>query len=157
MLISHVYYATDMQEEHGMHALYSTLPDLSSRLRVAITGIDRDGLHMVSVRQRYQGVLDWLNVPHVLCLKFEEFLEDRNLTLARMLDQVEKTGYRIPVIREQALGILSHSIQPSRSRTFRSGRAGGWREHFTSEHKRLFLEVAGDLLVQLGYERDNDW
>jgi hypothetical protein len=157
MLVSHVYFATDMHAGHGMHALYQSLPDFDSRLSIAITGIDRAGLKMVSVRQRYEGVFDWLANPAVLCLRFEDFLEHREATLGRMLDEVEKTGYRIPVPRPRALGILQASIQPSRSRTFRSGTAGGWREHFTPKHKQLFLDVAGELLIRLGYEKNNDW
>jgi len=70
---------------------------------------------------------------------------------------VEKTGYHIPTPREQALSILVEAIQPGRSHTFRSGKTGGWREHFTDEHKTLFKDVAGDLVVRLGYEKTNDW
>ncbi|HEY5982256.1 MAG TPA: sulfotransferase domain-containing protein [Anaerolineales bacterium] len=157
MLVSHVYFATDLYDEHGMHAYYRSLPDFDSRLEVAITGIDRDGMKMVSVRERYEGVLQWLKQPEVLCLRFEDFLERREATLASMLDQVERTGFHIPTPRAQALRILAEAIQPRRSRTFRAGRAGGWREHFTPKHKQLFLDVAGDLLVRLGYEPDNDW
>ena len=74
-----------------------------------------------------------------------------------MLDQVEKTGYRIPTPREKALPILIRAIQPGKSHTFRSGKTGSWREYFTKEHKKLFLDVAGDLLIRLGYEKSNDW
>ena len=77
--------------------------------------------------------------------------------LNAMLDEVEKTGYRIPTPREQALDILIEAIQPKKSHTFRSGKTGGWREFFTEEHKKLFKDVAGDLLVRLGYEKNNDW
>ena len=49
------------------------------------------------------------------------------------------------------------SIDPKRSPTFRSGKAGGWQEAFTEEHKRLFKEVSGDLLIELGYEKDHGW
>jgi hypothetical protein len=41
MLISHVYFATDMHEDHGMHGYYKSLPDFGSRLKVAITGIEQ--------------------------------------------------------------------------------------------------------------------
>jgi hypothetical protein len=157
VLVSHVYFATDMHEEHGMHAFYQSLPDFGARLNVAITGLDRDGLKMVDVRQRYQGVLAWLATQNVLCLRFEDFIARREQTLGHMLDQIEQTGYRIPLARQRALGILIESIQPSKSRTFRSGQTGGWRQHFTPEHKRLFLDVAGDLLIRLGYEQNNDW
>ena len=157
MLISQVFFATDMHEEHGMHEYYQSLPDFGERLKVAITGIDRDGLRMVSVKQRYEGVFQWLQQKHVMCIRFEDLINDRDSTLHVMLDEVERTGYRIPTPREKALSTLVEAIQPRKSHTFRSGKTGSWRGHFTEEHKSLFKEVSGDLLVRLGYEKNNDW
>jgi hypothetical protein len=157
LLVSQVFFATDMHEEHGMHDFYQSLPDFGERLKIAITGIDRDGLYMVSVKQRYEGVFQWLEQKNVLCIRYEDLVNHRDAALASMLDEVEKTGYRIPTPREKALSILIEAIQPKKSHTFRSGKTGGWREYFTDEHKRLFKEVAGDLLVRLGYEKTNDW
>jgi hypothetical protein len=157
MLVSQVFFASDMHEEHGMHAYYKSLPDFGARLNVAITGIERDGLKMVSVKQRYEGVFQWLGQKHVMCLRFEDLINNRDATLNAMLDEVEKTGYKIPTPREKALTILVEAIQPRKSHTFRSGKTGGWKQHFTDEHKKLFKEVAGDLLVRLGYEKNNDW
>jgi hypothetical protein len=157
MLVSQVHFATDMYEDHGMHAHYKSLPDFGARLMVAITGIEQEGLKMVSVRQRYEAVLGWLRQQQVMCVRYEDLLETRDATLAAMLDVVERIGYRVVCPREEALRVLNAGIQPKRSRTFRSGKAGGWREYFTAAHKRLFLDVSGDLLVQLGYERDENW
>ncbi|MFZ5909008.1 MAG: sulfotransferase domain-containing protein [Chloroflexota bacterium] len=157
VLISQVFFATDMHEEHGMHAYYQSLPDFGERLKVAITGIDRDGLFMVSVKQRYEGVFAWLEQPNVMCIRFEDLIENRDATLNAMLDEVEKTGYKIPTPRQEALPVLVEAIQPKKSHTFRSGKTGGWRQHFTAEHKKLFKDVTGDLLVRLGYEQNNDW
>lgn len=157
MLVSQVFFATDMQEEHGMHEYYKSLPDFGERLKVAITGIDRDGLRMVSVKQRYEGVFEWLEQEHVLCVRFEDLIDRRDTTLNAMLDEVERTGYRIPTPRETALKTLINAIRPRKSHTFRSGKTGGWRDHFAAEHKQLFKDVAGDLLVRLGYEKSNDW
>lgn len=157
LLVSQVFFATDMQEEHGMHTYYKSLPDFDERLKVAITGIDHDGLYMVSVKQRYEGVFQWLAQKHVMCLRFEDLINNRVATLNAMLDEVEKTGYRIPTPREKALSILAQVIQPKKSHTFRSGKTGGWKEHFTEEHKQLFKDVAGDLVVRLGYDKSNDW
>ena len=157
MLVSQVFFATDMHEEHGMHAFYQSLPDFGERLKVAITGIDRDGLKMVSVKQRYEGVFQWLEQPGVMCISFENLINLRNFTLNAMLEEVERTGYTIPTPRGKALEILVEAIQPKLSHTFRSGKTGGWKEHFTEVHKRLFKDVAGDLLVKLGYEKDNNW
>lgn len=157
MLVSQVFFATDMHEEHGMHEYYKSLPDFRERLKVAITGIDQGGLHMVSVKGRYEGVFQWLEQEHVMCVRFEDLIDNRAATLDAMLDEVESTGYKIPVSREKALSILADAIQPRKSHTFRSGKTGGWREYFTPEHKKLFNDVAGDLLVRLGYEESNDW
>ena len=157
LLVSQVFFATDMYEEHGMHDFYQSLPDFGARLKVAITGIDRDGLKMVGVKQRYDGVFQWLEQKNVMRIRFEDLINNRDATLNAMLDEMEKTGYQIPTPREKALSILVDAIQPKKSRTFRSGKTGTWREHFTEEHKKLFKDVAEDLLVRLGYEKNNDW
>jgi hypothetical protein len=157
MLVSQVFFATDMNEEHGMHEFYNSLPDLGERLKVAITGINREGLYMVSVKQRYEGVFEWLEQKNVMCIRFEDLINNRDATLNAMLDQVEKTGYQIPTRREKALSVLVEAIQPKKSHTFRSGKTGGWKQYFTDEHKKLFNDIAGDLLIKLGYEKNRDW
>lgn len=157
LLVSQVFFATDMYEDHGMHAYYNSLSDFDERLSVAIRGIDRHGLHMVNVRQRYEGVFQWLEQKNVLCIRFEDLINNREATLNTMLEEVDKTGYKIPTPREKALSILGQSIRPKKSRTFRSGKTGTWREYFKEEHKKLFKDVAGDLLMRLEYERTNDW
>jgi sulfotransferase 6B1 len=157
VLVSQVFFATDMHKEHGMHEYYNSLPGFDERLNVAITGIDQPDLKMGSVKKRYADVFQWLEQKNVMCIRFEDIINKRNATLNAMLDEVEKTGYQIPTPREKALSILIDAIQPKKSHTFRSGKTGGWRNHFTDEHKRLFKETAGDLLVKLGYEENNDW
>lgn len=37
------------------------------------------------------------------------------------------------------------------------GQAGNWRRLFTARDKALFKEIAGEVLVRWGYEKDNDW
>jgi sulfotransferase 6B1 len=157
LLISQVFFATDIYEDHGMHRFYNSLSGFGERLKVAIKGIDRDGLYMVNVKQRYEGVFRWLAQPQVMGIRFEDLINNRETTLKAMLDEVEKTGYQIPMPREKALSTLVNAIQPRKSHTFRSGKTGGWREYFAEEHKKLFKDVAGDLVVRLGYEKDNEW
>ncbi len=40
---------------------------------------------------------------------------------------------------------------------FRKGIAGDWKNVFTEQEKQDFKAVAGDLLIELGYEENNDW
>lgn len=37
------------------------------------------------------------------------------------------------------------------------GQAGNWQRLFTARDKTLFKEIAGDVLVKWGYEKDNNW
>jgi hypothetical protein len=39
----------------------------------------------------------------------------------------------------------------------RKGVAGGWGEIFTDRDRRVYKEVAGQMLIKLGYEKDYDW
>jgi hypothetical protein len=39
----------------------------------------------------------------------------------------------------------------------RKGIAGDWQNVFTERDKEIFKEAAGDLLIELGYERDDGW
>ena len=112
---------------------------------------------MVSVKQRYEGVFQWLEQKNVMCMRYEDLINNRDVTLNTMLAEVEKTGYKIPTPREKAIGILVEAIEPKKSHTFRAGKTGGWKTYFTDEHKKLFKDIAGDLVVRLGYEKNNDW
>ena len=40
---------------------------------------------------------------------------------------------------------------------YRKGVAGDWKEVFTKRDKQIFKEEAGELLAELGYEKDLDW
>jgi hypothetical protein len=52
---------------------------------------------------------------------------------------------------------MTESIAPHKSHTFRSGKKAGWQREFTAQHRRVFAELAGDLLIELGYEPNYDW
>ncbi|MEA3351144.1 MAG: sulfotransferase domain-containing protein [Chloroflexota bacterium] len=158
MLVSHVFYATDMYPGHGMNRYYTeTLNSMEARLNAAIEGVTKPGAELASVRQRYQTYWDWFEHPRVLCLRFEDLILDRDAALAKLLDYLEDFGFTPKVSRPQAVKTLEAAIAPRKSGTFRKGQPGNWRQHFTEANKALFKQVTGDLLVRLGYEVDGDW
>ena len=57
---------------------------------------------------------------------------------------------------ERAMRLVAEGLF-GEGRTFRKGQIGGWREEFSPEHVRAAREVAGTLLVELGYEADPEW
>ncbi|HSK65945.1 MAG TPA: sulfotransferase domain-containing protein [Anaerolineales bacterium] len=156
VVVSHVFYVTDMEERHVHHDYYASLPDFDSRLTASILGRTDAGVEFPDIAARFAPYLGWLDRPEVLTIHFEQLIHDRPGALARILDHLLA---RLPltVPRLQILGSLEASINPKRSPTFRSGKTGEWAKHFTPEHKQLFKEVAGKLLVKLGYEKDENW
>jgi hypothetical protein len=158
MLISHVFYATQMHKGHGMHRYYTeTLQTMEERINAAILGVDEPGSELSPVRAKYEGYLGWLEQPAVLCLRFEDLILDRPAALERILDYLVRRGFKPQLPREQEIAILEQAIAPKKSGTFRKGQPGNWREHFSEANKALFKDQAGDLLLRLGYEKDNDW
>ena len=156
LLISHIFYAVDMNPNHGMHDYYQPL-SMEERLRTAIQGIHENGLNLPDVRIRYERHLGWLDCPQVMPVRFEQLIEESASTLEKFLQHFEAASGKLAVTHSQAIDVLLRSMDPKNSPTFRKGKSGGWRQHFSEENKRLFKETAGDLLIRLGYESNNDW
>jgi hypothetical protein len=158
MIISQIFYAMEMYEEHWMHDYYTQeLHSMEERINAAIQGVQRPGTELTPLRKRYQTYLGWLDQPRVLSLRLEDLLLNREAALNRLLDYLAEHGFRHQVSRSNALAVLSQSIAPKKSGTFRKGKPGNWKEHFTDANKALFKEQVGDLLIQLGYENDQNW
>jgi hypothetical protein len=158
LLVSQVYYATEIYEGHALHEFYNRLPNMDERLKAVIQGIHEDEkASRPGIADQYSRFMAWLHFPAVMPVRFEDLITNRSQAINAMLDHLEQTGYHIPVDRQIAIEKIVRSIDPKRSPTFRKGVVGDWRTHFTDEHKRLFKDTAGDLLIQLGYEQNNDW
>jgi hypothetical protein len=158
MIVSHVFYAAQMHPGHGMHRYYTeTLQTMEERINAAIQGVEEPGSQLSPVRVKYEGYLGWLEQPAVLSLRFEDLILDRPAALGRILDYLVQRGFVPHLPRDQEISILEQAIAPKKSGTFRKGQPGNWKDYFTPANKILFKEMAGDLLIQLGYERDQDW
>jgi Sulfotransferase domain len=172
VVVSHVFYVTEMEPDHVHHAYYQSLPDFDARLKVSILGrpdpstgspkpaapaqAGRAPVEFPDIAGRFAPYLGWLDQPSVMSIHFEDLIHDRAGTLNRIVDHLLA---RVPLKAPRSLLLesLESSINPGKSPTFRSGKTGEWKKHFTDEHKKIFKDVAGDLLILLGYEKDNDW
>jgi hypothetical protein len=175
VVVSHVFYVTDMEARHVHHEYYQSLPDFDARLTVSILGrpdfraersrsvvsfdYAQDGdplLEFPNIADRFSPYLGWIDQPEVLTIHFEDLIHDRAATLTQIMDHL-LTRVPLRATRQLILDSLETSINPKKSPTFRSGKTGEWKKHFTDEHKKIFKDVAGDLLVKLGYEKDSNW
>ncbi|MDP2778009.1 MAG: sulfotransferase domain-containing protein [Anaerolineales bacterium] len=156
VVVSHVFYVTDMEARHVHHDYYQSLPNFNARLNVSILGLPDSDAEFPDIAGRFAPYLDWLDQPEVMAIHFEDLILDRSAALTRIMNHLLA---RTPLhaTRQLILNSLEASINPKKSPTFRSGKTGEWKKHFTDEHKKIFKDVAGDLLVRLGYEKYNTW
>jgi len=156
VVVSHVFYVTEMESRHVHHAYYQSLPDFNARLKVSILGRPDADVEFSNIAERFAPYVDWLDQPEVLAIHFEDLIQDRVQTLNRIIDHFLA---RVPLqaSRQLILESLESSINPTKSPTFRSGKTGEWRKYFTDEHEKIFKDVTGGLLIRLGYENDFDW
>lgn len=64
-------------------------------------------------------------------------------------DILERSSFRFYAGRDPG--------QEDRKRFYRKGVVGDWKNHFSDEDKKVFKDVAGDMLIRLGYEKDLSW
>jgi sulfotransferase 6B1 len=156
VVVSHVFYVTEMESKHVHHAYYQSLSNFDERLTVSILGRTDSNIEFPNIAERFAPYLDWLNQKEVLPIHFEDLIHNRTETLTRIMNHfLDKAP--LHTSRQLILDSLESAINPTKSPTFRSGKTGEWKKHFTNEHKDIFKEVASDLLIKLGYEKNNDW
>ena len=96
-------------------------------------------------------------------VRYEDLLADAPAETARLL-RFLGAGAGDEVVRRCVEQASFEKLSGGRRRgdedptsMLRKGVAGDWREAFSGEDRRVFKEEAGDLLVELGYERDHGW
>ncbi|TES91568.1 MAG: hypothetical protein E3J88_02280 [Anaerolineales bacterium] len=158
VVVSHVFYVTEKEPDHAHHKFYAEeLSNFDERLRVSIQGRPELDISFPNISDRFEPYLPWLDCPEVLSIRFEDFIENKEETLGKVLDHAVSRGFKYSGDRGKAVEVLASSIDPKSSPTYRSGRVGGWRENFAPEHKELFKQCASHLLVTLAYEKDQEW
>jgi hypothetical protein len=94
--------------------------------------------------------LPWIGRSDVFSVRYEALAgPERYQTVHEIVDFFGSKADR-EFDRENVILSALTSLDPSRSHTFRAGRAGGWRSVFTQDHERAFADVAGDLNRTLG-------
>ncbi len=159
--VSHTFYVTNT-ERHWLHCRFTeALHTSDERLMATITGFPDDDISngQESIGQRFEQYFGWFANPNVLVCRFEalvgsagggshEEAMDTVISVAKHL--------RRPLSKEKAEEVGQRSWSPGVA-TFRKGQIGDWRNHFNEKHKEAFKQVAGDVLIRLGYEHDLSW
>jgi len=156
-LVSSIFYAMDINPNQFHHDFIKNLPDMEERLSFAIHGEAEGEYAMSDVGERYARWTDWLDNKDVCLIRFEELVSNREKQLGIMLDYLETRGFSPKLPRIQMIDNLKKQMAPEKSNTFRKGVSGEWRKFFSERNIEEFKNFTGDLLVKMGYEKNNDW
>ena len=110
-------------------------------------------------RDTIRDMMNWDYTRASFCeIKYEDLIEDFDLILFhKMFSFLGFPGSRIPRLLTVAYGRSLFSGQQKKSVHIRSGKTNQWKRHFKPSHKDRFLELFGDGLQRLGYEKDDNW
>jgi len=161
VVVSAAFFITKLRR-HDLHERFNAeMNDMSSRLMSCIRGLpaDTNGLGMESIGHRTTLYLGWLDAPNTYTCRFEDLVGTRGGgSDRRQLNEIRAIAKQVgrPLTLPEAEGVARKTWSTT-SPTFRKGTIGDWRNHFRPEHKTAFKELAGQALVELGYETSMDW
>jgi len=161
VVVSSAHYLAHL-ERHFLHErMKSEFPTMEERLMAVISGLppDASGRGLPSVAQRISRYRQWIGQPNTFECRFERLIGARGGGSDEdQINEIRSIGEHIgrPLNPQEATAIAERTWSPQSS-TFRKGMIGDWRNHFTEQHKEAFKNLAGTELVELGYERDQNW
>jgi hypothetical protein len=163
VLVSQAYHVASEDDTKFFHpdkAIYKAM-DHEARLLACLEGVGK----YAGLFDRWELYAPWLGVPWVLKMRFEGMIHDREATVRGFVRYVwQRTVWGLeqaqqPTEMEDSMVELickNMDYRPDGG-TFRKGTTGQWRDEFTPRVKDAFKARAGNWLVRLGYEEDNDW
>jgi hypothetical protein len=159
--VSHLFHFLT-HHDHPLHPYFRDhVPDFDDALMTVIRGFGPGPHgHLDDVATFYRYFLPWKGMDGVFHTTFERLVGPSGGGSAA--DQVadvhailRHVGFPLPA--RLTAGTVARLVFSPTSPTFRSGQIGAWAKHFAPRHKDAFKAVAGQLLIDLGYERGLDW
>lgn len=161
VVCSEAHYLATMNRWHRMHRRFAGFAEAKDRIALSIDGIGNGSTdpYFPDINVRYRRYLPWMYERTVCAVKFEDLVGVSQVeSVRRIMTFYGAAKGESPSGIESHVATAMEQINPTRSHTFRKG--GGvrtWERHFDERLKERFKEVAGPLLIELGYERDLNW
>jgi hypothetical protein len=145
---------------HHRHQHYTqVLTTDDERIMATITGEPSLSPPLQPMHTTVDSYLPWADEPATLVCKFEDLVgplgEGSAETQIATVEAISQF-LRRPIPPERAREV-AEKMYSKASLTYRKGAIGDWRSHFTPAHRHAFKERAQGMLVELGYESNDDW
>lgn len=159
VVLSEAHYLREMNRWHKLAPYFQKLPGIDDAIMLSITGFNPPvaGLEYPNIAARFARYQGWLKRDDCLAIRFEDLASEGRDAAIRRLAEFYSSRCASPIDIDAAVAAMAACIAPEKSHTFRSGKKAGWQSEFNAEHRRRFDELAGDLLIDLGYETNHDW
>jgi len=127
-------------------------------LEKTIEYLIRNDLGVLTTQGFYEKYMGWKDCPAVYTTTFEKLIGSKGggsdeIQMQEIYNIIEHIG--LSCSPEQVRSVIENAF--GGTFTFRKGMVGAWKTELTADHKRLFKQVSGQLLIDLGYEDDLDW
>jgi sulfotransferase 6B1 len=152
--ISDAHYLTNMNPWHRMHHYFARiLRTDEERISAAILGVHEPDLRCdyPDITRRFAPYRGWLGRDDVFVMRFEDLTSPHRAETVRRMATFYAEHCRASVDVNGLTQLALGRIDAARSHTFRKGEPGAWRTTMTSRHIAQIEDVAGQLLVELGY------
>ncbi|MDR3646391.1 MAG: sulfotransferase domain-containing protein [Candidatus Babeliales bacterium] len=106
----------------------------------------------------YDAYIGWIKQPDVCTIKFEDLVGPQGGgTSKKQIAEISKIARHLNLKITNADVIRVVNNLWGKTGTFRSGKIGSWKTNFTQKQKNTFKKNFGQLLIDLGYEKDLNW
>jgi Sulfotransferase domain len=159
VVVSEAHYLRDMNRWHRLAPHFKKLASMDEAIMLSITGFEPTiaALEYPNIAARFARYQGWLQRDDCLAMRFEDLAGGERPAMIRRVAEFYARHCASPPDIDACVAAMTARIAPEKSHTFRSGKKAGWQNEFTAEHRRRFDELAGDLLIELGYETNHDW
>ncbi len=158
VIVSHASYLTQ-KRSHYMHPLYTSLSK-KGRIMASMTGVPEAANHprLLSIRDRLKNIVSWMSHAKTYTTYFEKLIGPQgNGSRSTQIMELRTIAEHLEIeITDVDLNRVIVGMYGG-TRTFRKGSSGGWQTDFDENHRQVCKELVGDLLIELGYEKNYDW
>lgn len=160
VVVSLALYIQDKDKKWWPHAQTLSVEQVITRLIAGGESLHQmpDHISCHGIRHAYEAYMPWTKLPNALAIRFEDLIGphgggDAYTQLNTIMAIAKHVDHPLEPYEAAYLGeaIFGAGL------TFNKGQIGSWKKYFTQEHKDLFKEHAGQLLINLGYENDLNW
>jgi len=166
-LISHLFYMRELKDRGTKRDFFIVSPNFDElsfkdQLTALITGTPE----MKSYLNFYKERIPWALNFYSLSVKYEDLLGAKGgkseaiqrqaiLNIANHIG-MELSSQKLDYVVNN-LYVKADKAAVIDGKVFARAATGNWAMFFTPEHKELFKKKMGKLLIQLGYEKDQNW